>query len=94
MNGGHGEWFVQHFGENGLPQGETVSLTPGEAVAVLTAPVIAGNRALQYAGAADDHVIALDLLPDARQALSLPRQVLSHALAPLYGREPDAKPQQ
>lgn len=91
MNGGHGEWFVQQFAANGLPVGEIASLPPLEAVATLDNAIVAGNRAAQFAAAAGRSVTALDLLPDARQALSLPEQLLTDALAPLYGRLPDAR---
>src|SRR5690606_30763159 len=30
MTGGHGEWFVQDYGPDGLPQGNLVSLAPAE----------------------------------------------------------------
>ena len=32
-----------------------------------------------------------DLLPDARHVLDLPPTLLSHTLAPIYGRGPDAR---
>ena len=33
MTGGHGEWFVQDFGADGLPENELRSQTPGQAQA-------------------------------------------------------------
>jgi hypothetical protein len=34
----------------------------------------------------------LDILPDARHALSLPPSLLTPHIQPIYGRPPDAKP--
>ncbi len=91
MNGGHGEWFVQQFGADGLPSGEFVSLPPAQAVSALDCPVIAGNRADQFADEAERELTSLDLLPDARLVPTLPEQLLTDTLAPIYGRGPDAK---
>lgn len=91
MNGGHGEWFVQSFDANGRPAGELSSRPPAEAIATLSENVIAGNRAAQFAEMADGDVNALDLLADARHALSIPRNLLTDTLSPIYGRAPDAK---
>jgi len=90
MNGGHGEWFVASFDAAGLPQGEVVSLSPDEAVARVTAPLVAGNRArelVEQRGSGE----ALELLPDARQIQLLPQPLFRADLAPLYGRGPDAR---
>lgn len=91
MNGGHGEWFVQSFDADGRPAGALSSRAPAEAIATLSENVIAGNRARQFAGMADGDVEALDLLADARHALSIPRDLLTDTLSPIYGRAPDAK---
>jgi tRNA threonylcarbamoyl adenosine modification protein YeaZ len=89
-NGGHGEWFVQDFGPNGLPLGEAASLTPAVARARPLPPVIAGSRAAALAEEAGGKVI--DLLPDAAAVMLLPPALLTGALAPIYGRGPDATP--
>lgn len=90
-NGGHGEWFVADFGADGLPQGDTVSLTPETARNRALAGVIAGSRAAELAQAAPGAAV-LDLLPDARAVPMLPLALLTPALAPIYGRGPDATP--
>lgn len=90
-NGGHGEWFVADFSAGGLPQGEAASLPPEAARARPLAGVIAGSRAAALAQAAPGAAI-LDLLPDARAVPLLPAALLTPALAPIYGRGPDATP--
>ncbi len=91
MAGGHGEWFVQGFAADGLPQGEIASLTPQTAAARAHHRLIAGSRASELAGLAGAAAEALDLLPDARHVLALPDALLTDHLAPLYGRPPDAR---
>ncbi|MFC3096716.1 tRNA (adenosine(37)-N6)-threonylcarbamoyltransferase complex dimerization subunit type 1 TsaB [Alteraurantiacibacter palmitatis] len=91
MNGGHGEWFVGDFGADGLAQGETLSLSPAQAVQQHGRPgIVAGNRASEFAAQAADGAEAIDLLPDARHARLVPSALLTPDLAPLYGRAPDA----
>ena len=92
MNGGHGEWFVQNF-TNDSAEGPVHSLTPEDAHAAGAHDVIVGNRAKEFAALFDDGRLALDLLPDARAAHLLHESRLTSNLAPIYGREPDAKPQ-
>lgn len=93
MNGGHGEWFVQSFDENGAAQADVRSLTPEAVRKAGVHHVIAGNRARDCADLFDDDRLALDLLPDARQTDQLSEAHLTADLAPIYGRAPDAKPQ-
>ena len=88
MTGGHGEWFVQNFGHNGFPEGALYSLPPAEASARQNHHVIAGNQADSMAAA--DRT-TLDLLPDARFALSVPEALLTGTISPIYGRAPDAR---
>jgi tRNA threonylcarbamoyl adenosine modification protein YeaZ len=91
-NGGHGEWFVQDFGADGLPESEVRSQTPDAARGEARHPIIAGNRAgdmLAQGGAA---ITALGILPDAAAVPLLPPALLTTALAPIYGRGPDATP--
>ena len=92
MNGGHGEWFVQNFADSMIPQDEARSLTPAQAAAACRHQVIAGNRAGALAELLGDDRLALDLLPDARQAFLLDETRLLPALTPIYGRGPDATP--
>lgn len=94
MHGGHGEWFVQNFAADGMPQDETRSLAPGAAASACHHPVIAGNRSQELAALfASDSKKVLDLLPDARRVVMLPPSLLTADASPLYGRSPDAKPQ-
>lgn len=90
-NGGHGEWFVADFGPDGMPQGDTASLTPDAARARVLAGVIAGSRAAALAADMAGTAV-LDLLPDARAVPHLPAALLTASLAPIYGRGPDATP--
>ncbi len=92
VNGGHGEWFVQDFGANGLPETKVISQTREVAQSDIHYSFSAGNRArelLEFDGAG---TVALDLLPDARSVPLLPAALLTPALAPIYGRGPDATP--
>ncbi len=91
MAGGHGEWFVQDFGADGLPTGTLASMKPAQARQRGNAAVIAGSRAQDMIGAESDSHVALAILPDARHALSLPPALFTADLAPIYGRGPDAK---
>ena len=88
MSGGHGEWFVQDFAADGMPEDALASLTPGESAARNPHPVVAGSQAATMAGGAG---VALDILPDARRFDLLPPALLTPELAPIYGRPPDAK---
>ena len=90
MTGGHGEWFVQDFGADGLPASALASLTPAAAASTATYPLVAGSQAeaLVAARASGE---GLALLPDARCFALLPAALLSTDVAPLYGRPPDAK---
>lgn len=91
MTGGHGEWFVQDFAADGLPQSGHASLPPQQAaVTARQHYMIAGSQARALAdirGAGE----ALELLPDARCLPLLPEALLTSSLAPIYGRPPDAR---
>lgn len=92
MNGGHGEWFLQNYiGDQ--PQGDFGSFTPDAASKTEVNDVIIGNRAQQLADLFDTEKRVLDLLPDAAKANLLHEARLIPALAPIYGRAPDATPQ-
>ena len=88
MNGGHGQWFVQDFDHDGMPEGEPVSLTPEEVKKRGHHQVIAGSRAKELAGPED---VAIEHLPDASLLTVLPQVLLTADLAPIYGRPPDAR---
>lgn len=89
--GGHGEWFVQPFGREGLPEAEVRSLPPEEAARAIGAALVGGTEAealVARRGAGR----ALPLHPDARFALHVPAALLSADPRPIYGRPPDARP--
>ncbi|TIX50513.1 tRNA (adenosine(37)-N6)-threonylcarbamoyltransferase complex dimerization subunit type 1 TsaB [Alteraurantiacibacter aquimixticola] len=91
MNGGHGEWFVQNFANSMQAEDKVRSLSPADAAAACRHGTIAGNRAKELAELLGDDRLALDLLPDARQAHLLHETQLLTDLSPIYGRGPDAK---
>jgi tRNA threonylcarbamoyl adenosine modification protein YeaZ len=91
MSGGHGEWFVQDFGADGLPEHKLRSQSPETASQDIHYSVAAGTKArelLQFDGSGQ---IALDILPDARRFALLPPALLDSDLTPIYGRAPDAR---
>jgi tRNA threonylcarbamoyladenosine biosynthesis protein TsaB len=90
MTGGHGEWFVQDFGSDGLPQSDLASLTPTAAIAADPAPLVAGSQAEALVIARGSGT-ALPLWPDARRFPLLPQALIGPADQPLYGRAPDAR---
>ncbi len=90
MSGGHGQWFVGDFGTDGMPQDETMSLSPPEAARLARHDVVAGTQAealvaLRGTGS------AYQFAPDARQVLALPAALFTPESAPIYGRPPDAR---
>jgi tRNA threonylcarbamoyl adenosine modification protein YeaZ len=90
VTGGHGEWFCQEFGADGLPENELASLSPGQAAGALRHQRVAGSQAaalIERRG----HGQALAVLPDARCLPLLPPALLTRSLQPLYGRAPDAR---
>lgn len=92
-NGGHGEWFVQDFGADGLPETKVRSQTPATAQGDFHHSFAAGNRARELLADDDEGMVALDLLPDAASVTLLPSTLLTGDLTPIYGRGPDATPQ-
>lgn len=92
VNGGHGEWFVQDFGPDGLPQTLAMSQTPALAQARPHHPLAAGNRAAALLEPRGADATALDILPDAAAVSLLAPALLTTSLAPIYGRAPDATP--
>lgn len=90
MLGGHGEWFLQDFDTAGIAEGPLASLAPADAARVARHDEVAGSAAealVQLRGHGRAHL----LLPDARHLPLLPQSAFTPALAPLYGRAPDAK---
>lgn len=90
MHGGHGQWFVQDFAEDGLPESNLQSLAPDEAMHKATAGLVAGNRAedlVKMRKTGD----ASPLWPDAVGFGNIPQALLTPDLSPIYGRGPDAK---
>lgn len=90
MTGGHGEWFVQDFGGDGLPETALASLPPVEAARNAAHSVVAGSQA-EALVAERGHGTAFPVTPDARKLMLLPHELLTADLAPLYGRGPDAR---
>lgn len=92
VNGGHGEWFVQDFGADGLPATDVVSQTPDMARNEARHDFAAGNRARDLLAQRGAGIVSLDILPDAAAVTLLPAVLLTHNLVPIYGRGPDATP--
>jgi len=92
INGGHGEWFVQDFGADGLPETNVLSQTPAAARGDIRYSLAAGNRARELLELGGAGMVTLDLLPDAAAVPLLNPALLSGDLAPIYGRGADATP--
>lgn len=88
MTGGHGEWFVQHFAADGLPETDLASAAPGLAEA--RHELVAGSQA-EALVARTGRGEAVNLLPDANAFGLLDPGLIGTSLAPLYGRPPDAR---
>lgn len=90
MTGGHGEWFVQGFDAQGAADRPLASLSPQVAAAETREFLVAGSQseALVSARGIGRAVV---MLPDARSFGALPVASLLADIAPLYGREPDAR---
>jgi tRNA threonylcarbamoyladenosine biosynthesis protein TsaB len=84
MTGGHGEYFYQRFGDDGLPANEIRSLTPMQVEQEIGVGYVAGDIAIGR------HI---DILPNASQ-WHLVADVPPLTPSPVYGRAPDAKPPQ
>ncbi|MEA3064929.1 MAG: tRNA threonylcarbamoyladenosine biosynthesis protein TsaB [Sphingomonadales bacterium] len=92
LEGGHGQLFVQTFGENPMRALDPLrSLTPAEAAAAIRAERVAGSGAAALIDARG-HGRAIEALPRASDALRLPAGLRSLPPRPVYGRGPDAKP--
>lgn len=91
MTGGHGQWFVQDYGGDGLPEHELRSQSPEQALHDIHYSVAAGSKARELLMHDGSGMVALDILPDARYFPLLPASLLTPDLAPIYGRGPDAR---
>lgn len=90
MSGGHGEWFLQAFGADGMPESELASLLPAAAIKQARHPLVAGTQAEALVSGRGEGV-ALPIWPDARHLPLLPTGLVGSDLSPLYGRAPDAR---
>lgn len=90
MTGGHGEWFVQSFGPDGLPNGEFASLDPASAATAVSSDLVAGTQA-EALVARHGCGRAIALHPDARSFGLMPESLISAVSHPIYGRAPDAR---
>ncbi len=92
LEGGHGQLFVQTFGEDVMRPLDTLrSLPPEQAAAAVHSHRVAGSGAPALVAARGSGE-AIDALPRAADALLLPAVLRSLAPRPIYGRPPDAKP--
>jgi tRNA threonylcarbamoyl adenosine modification protein YeaZ len=92
LHGGHGEIFVQSYGDDPLRAlDELASLTPAEAAAAITAPLIVGSAAAELV-AGRGHGEAIERLPRAADLRLLPPRLRALPARPIYGRAPDARP--
>jgi tRNA threonylcarbamoyl adenosine modification protein YeaZ len=92
VNGGHGELFVRRFARRPLaPLSDTASLRPEAAAAAIAESLVVGSGAAALVEARGSGE-AIDMLPSAIHALSLPDALRSLEARPSYGRAPDARP--
>jgi tRNA threonylcarbamoyl adenosine modification protein YeaZ len=92
LEGGHGQLFVQTFGETPMRALDPLrSLTPAEAAAAIRAEPVAGSGAAALV-AARGFGRAIESVPRASDARRLPADLRSLPPRPIYGRGPDAKP--
>lgn len=92
LDGGHGQLFVQTFGEEAMRPLDTLrSLPPAEAAAAIRAWRVAGSGAAALVEARGEGE-AIEAFPRAADARLLPAALRSLPPRPIYGRAPDAKP--
>jgi tRNA threonylcarbamoyl adenosine modification protein YeaZ len=92
LHGGHGQLFVQSFGNEPLEPLDCVrSMDPHSAAAVIRAHRVAGSGAAALVDARGFGE-AVDALPRAANARLLSPELRSLQARPIYGRAPDAKP--
>ena len=88
MTGGHGEYFFQSYGGDGLATSVVASLSPLMVKANANAELIAGDLAADLRDVFGSRVV--DLLPDAA-SWHLIADIAPLAASPVYGRAPDAQ---
>jgi tRNA threonylcarbamoyl adenosine modification protein YeaZ len=91
MTGGHGEWFVQDFASDGRPHSALQSLAPQAAADRDPGRPLAGTQAANLADLRGTGEPPLATLPDASRIGRLNPALLTEAIAPIYGRGPDAR---
>lgn len=92
--GGHGEMFVQRFGQTPFEEiAPMASLVPDAAVAEIEEDWVIGNAAAEIVALAGRGT-ARDLAPRAAATALLPPAFKALPPTPIYGRAPDAKPPQ
>jgi tRNA threonylcarbamoyladenosine biosynthesis protein TsaB len=92
LDGGHGQLFIQTFGDEPMrPLDALRSLPPAEAAAMIRADRVAGSGAAALV-AARLYGEAIEAMPRAAHARLLPPALRALAPRPIYGRGPDAKP--
>lgn len=92
LQGGHGELFVQNYGDDPLrPLDELRSLPPEAAAQAILTPTVIGSGAEELVAARGGGE-AIAALPRAADVRFLPPPLRSLPVRPIYGRPPDAKP--
>ena len=92
LQGGHGELFVQNYGDDPLrPLDELRSLPPEAAAQAILTPTVIGSGAEELVAARGGGE-AIAALPRAADVRLLPPPLRSLPVRPIYGRPPDAKP--
>ena len=89
MTGGHGEYYFQAFGDDGMALTEAQSLPPEVAATISVAKLVAGDMAHRLV-ASRGSGRAIDLLPNAQSWPSI-SGLTPRLPSPLYVRGPDAK---
>ena len=89
MTGGHGEYFFQSYGDDGLATSPAASLSPLVVEANASAELVAGDLAADVRTLFGNRSI-IDLLPDAA-SWHLIADIAQLAASPVYGRAPDAQ---
>ena len=91
MIGGHGEFFVQNFDDEGQALDDVASLKPDDAASYAKCKTFAGSAAEELA-ALIGSAKPLNILPNAASIGLLPDGMTGLAAKPIYGRKPDAEP--
>jgi len=92
LEGGHGELFMQAYDQPFAAAAPLASLTPRAVLDALAGRPAFGSGAPRLL-ALDPQLDGTETLPDAAQAILLPRSFATLPPRPIYGRAPDAQPQ-